>query len=60
MTTVWILIVFAFAGPLSNTDSVALTSTQFTSQATCEAAGKATVQMASFTQKVIKYVCVKS
>lgn len=58
----WVLIVFAFASPksLSHNDSIALTSTPFGSQASCEAAGKAVAQMSQFTSKEIKFVCAKT
>ena len=56
----WILILFAYAGPVSETDSVSITTQQMTSQQTCVAAGKAAVSLANVTTKIIRYTCSKA
>lgn len=57
---IWTLILFAHAGALSNTDSMALTNvTGFRTQQECRAAGEESKRMASTTTKVIKYTCVE-
>ena len=58
---IWILIVFAHAGAMSDKDSMALTNVSgFKTEAACIAAGKEAAKMASMTTKVIKYTCVKA
>jgi hypothetical protein len=56
------LILFLYAGMMSNSDSVALTNVPgFKSQAACEAAGSlAASKLSGGTFKSGKYVCVKS
>jgi len=56
------LILFLYAGVLSNSDSVALTNVQgFRTVAACEAAGKAAVrELSGGTFKDGRFVCVKS
>jgi hypothetical protein len=54
----FILILYIYAGALSNSDSVALTSATFSGQQACESAGKQAVQMAGGL-KGGKFVCVK-
>ena len=57
---IWALILFAHAGVMSNTDSMALTNvTGFTSQQQCVDAGEQTKRMATGTTKVIKFTCVQ-
>jgi hypothetical protein len=57
----WILIIFAHAGMLSDHDSMALTNVNsFQSEQTCMIAGEKAKTMASGTTKVIKYSCVKA
>jgi hypothetical protein len=56
----WTLILFAHAGMMSNTDSMALTQVPgFRSQQECQAAGKAAERMTTATTKVIKHTCVE-
>ena len=56
----WTLILFAHAGVMSNTDSMALTSVPgFRTQQECIIAGKTAEKMATATTKVIKYTCVE-
>jgi len=56
------LILFLYAGMLSNSDSVALTNIPgFKSEAACETAGKQAVSgLSGGTLKSGKFVCVKS
>jgi hypothetical protein len=55
----WVLIVFAFAGGMSNTDSVALTTVNsFQTENACKAAGDKVTKMANGTLKSIRYTCV--
>ena len=56
----WVLILFAHAGALSNSDSMALTNVSgFKTQAQCQAAGDQAKRMNFGTTKVIKFVCVE-
>lgn len=56
----WILIIFAHAGPMSDKDSMALTTVNgFMSEAECRFAGDQSKKLADFTTKQIKYQCVK-
>lgn len=55
----WILILFAYAGPMSNADSVSITTQEVASQQACVAAGQAAARLAGGTTKVIKYTCVR-
>jgi hypothetical protein len=55
----WILILFAHAGPMSDTDSMALTNVAgFRSEKECVVAGEQSKRMALGTTKVIKFTCV--
>lgn len=57
---IWTLILFAHAGSLSNTDSMALTTVPgFSTQQQCIAAGDNAKRMALGTTKVIKFNCVE-
>jgi hypothetical protein len=56
----WILILFAYAGPTPATGHISITTQQMTSQQTCVAAGKAAVSLAGGTTKVIRYTCSKA
>lgn len=56
----WALILFAHAGVMSDTDSMALTTVPgFRTQQECVVAGKASERMAVATTKVIKFTCVE-
>lgn len=53
----YLLIVAMWAGTLSRSDSSAITSQVMTSQATCEAAGKAAVAAFTTMMKTVAYTC---
>lgn len=55
----FVLILMMHVGPMGDGNSNALTTAEFDSQATCEAAGKAAKTLSNGTVKEIKYVCVK-
>ena len=56
----WILIVYAFAGGMSGTDSVALTTVgSFKVEQVCIAAGEKAKKMANGTLKEIRYTCLR-
>ena len=56
----WTLIVFVHAGPLSNADSMAITSVaNLTSEVACQTAGKKTESLTNNTTKDVRWVCVK-
>lgn len=56
----WTLILFAHAGVMSNTDSMALTTVPgFRTQQECQAAGKAAERMTTATTKAMKFTCVE-
>lgn len=57
-TTVFVLILFAYVGPMGDGNSNALTVAEFTTQDRCMAAGKAAAEMALGTVKNINWVCV--
>ena len=58
---IWILILFAHAGAMSDKDSMALASVEgFKTEQACVAAGNQATKMAAYTTKVIKYTCVKA
>jgi hypothetical protein len=56
--TTWILIIFAYVGPMSDRDSNSLTTAVFASEVACASAGEVVKKMANGTTKVIKYACV--
>jgi hypothetical protein len=56
--TTWLLIIFAHAGALSNSDSNSMTTAVFASEVACTSAGEAAKKMTDGTTKVIKYRCV--
>ena len=58
-TASWILILFAHVGAMGDGNSNALTTAQFSSQQTCEEAGKAAKKLSFGSTKHITYVCVK-
>jgi hypothetical protein len=58
-TAGWILILFAHVGAMGDGNSNALTTAQFSSQQTCEEAGKAAKKLSFGSTKHITYVCVK-
>ena len=57
----WILILFAHAGPMAEGNSNALSSSGvvFHSEQSCKLAGEAARAMANGTVKKISYVCVR-
>ena len=55
----YILILFAHVGALGGGNSNALSMHEFSSQATCEAAGVAAKRLSQGTTKAIEFVCVK-
>jgi len=57
--TAWILILFAHVGPLGQGNSNALTTAEYSTEATCKAAGDVARKMAQGTVKEINYVCTK-
>lgn len=57
---IWVLILFAHAGPMSDKDSMALTTVPgFKTEQACVAAGEQAKKMTSMTTKVMKYNCVQ-
>lgn len=56
----WILILFAHAGMMSDKDSMAMTTAKFPTEAACVAAGEQSKKMANMTTKVIKYTCANA
>jgi hypothetical protein len=56
----WILVIMAYAGALSNGDSVALTNvSSFQTEQSCIVAGDKVKRMETGTFKAIRYTCVK-
>lgn len=55
----WILILFAHVGALSDKNSNALATQEFGNQAACVAAGNAAKKLVQGTVKEIEFVCVK-
>jgi hypothetical protein len=56
---VYVLILMMHVGALGDGNSNALTTAEYNSKATCEAAGQVAKAMASGTVKEIKFVCTK-
>lgn len=56
---IWVLILFAHVGMLGDGNSNALTTAEFTSQVSCQAAGKAAKALVSGSVKEISFVCVQ-
>lgn len=54
----WVLILFAHVGAFGKTDSNSITTHEFTSKVTCEAAGKAAKTLVVGSVKDIEFVCV--
>lgn len=54
----FVLIIFAHVGAMGTGNSNALTTAEFNSRQTCEAAGQAAVRLAQGTVKVIDYACM--
>lgn len=55
----FVLILFAHVGPMGDGNSNAMTTQEFFSIESCEAAGKAAKTLAKGSTKEINYVCVK-
>lgn len=56
----WVLILYIYAGALSTSDSVSLTSVPgFTSEQACLVAGKKSNDLVSLSQKNNRFICVK-
>ncbi len=56
----WILVLFVHAGMLSDKDSMALTNVPgFKTEASCQAAGKASESLTKSTTKNVRFVCIK-
>ena len=56
----WILVLFVHAGMLSDKDSMALASVpNFKTEASCQAAGKASEALTKSTTKNTRWVCLK-
>ena len=56
----WILVLLAYAGPMSDTDSVSITTQVVASKEACELVGKSAVRLASSTTKVVRYSCTRN
>lgn len=59
MQTIWILILFAYIGPMGSGNSNALAMQEFTTKARCEAAGKAAKKLTNNSVKFIEYTCTE-
>ena len=59
MNTLYILILFAYVGPMGTSNSNALSMHEFSSQTTCEAAGVAAKRLSQGSTKNIEFVCMK-
>lgn len=57
MNTIYVLILFAHVGAMGDGNSNALTTTEFSSEKSCIAAGQAARNMAAGTVKKITFVC---
>ena len=55
----WILILFAHVGMLGDGNSNALTTAEFSTQSTCNAAGTRAKTLAQGSVKEISFVCVQ-
>lgn len=58
--TYWTLILYIYAGAMSNTDSVTLqTIPGFTSEQTCKAAGEGPKSLVKMSTKEYRFACVE-
>lgn len=55
----WILAIFIHAGVFADTDSVTVTTAVYSSQQSCETAGKINAKLVSGTKKSYAYTCTK-
>jgi len=56
----WTLVIYIYAGVFAKGDSVAITHiTNFKTEASCTAAGKATKPLVSGTAKELEFVCIR-
>jgi hypothetical protein len=56
----WVLVLFVHAGILSGKDSMAITNVSgFKTEASCQAAGKASEALTKTTTKETRFVCLK-
>lgn len=55
----WILILVFYASTLSNGDSVSIVTQNFSTQKSCEAAGKQANNKFDTMMKSVKYICVE-
>ena len=55
----WTLILFVSIGMLSDKDSMALTSVEFTSEVNCKQAGQQAVSTFNKGTKDVKFICAK-
>ena len=56
----WVLVLFLHAGVLSQKDSMAMTTVPgFKTEASCQAAGKASEDLSKRTTKEVRFVCLK-
>lgn len=56
----FILVIFVYAGPMSNGDSVALTNVPgFKDRASCEGQGRASAALTTGTVKAHRFVCLE-
>lgn len=56
----WVLIIFAYAGAMSNSDSNSLTVSYFTTEQHCKFAGEQVSKMSRGTTKNISFVCART
>ena len=57
--TTYILILAFWSGALSNHDSMAMVSTEFSSQESCQQAGETSVKQFQTMMKTVKFICSK-
>ena len=56
----WVLIILVYAGPMADSDSVALSSVEgFQSAKACSAAGEVSRSLVNASLKILRYVCVQ-
>ena len=59
MNAIYVLIIFAHMGSNINGNSNAITTHEFSSQESCQAAGAAAMKITQGTGKKIEFVCAK-
>lgn len=56
----WTLVIYIYAGPLADGDSVTVTATPMATEELCRAGGEALGSLVSNSTKVLRYECIRN